>query len=306
MIIKNILRLIGNTPLLQVNGMNIFAKAEFLNPSGSIKDRVALKMIEEAEKNKELKPGMSIIEPSSGNTGISVSLVGKVKGYPVKIVIPENIGKEKKKIIKSLDAEFIEVSADAGIKGAMEHAQYLAHINPCLFLPNQFNNPYNYKAHYTTTGHEIWEELNGNIDCFISGIGSGGTLQGIGLFLKERNPAIRIIAVEPKNFSAILGHEPGLHQIEGIGDGFIPEILDVSMIDDVIEVSDRDAIETCKMLNKSGILAGISSGANIWAADKLLKQIKGNIVTVLPDRIERYLNLIISQPSVITLENMKN
>lgn len=210
MLTDNVLDLIGNTPVIRLKGENIYAKAEFLNPGGSIKDRVALSMIEAAE-------------------------------------------------------------------------------DPHVFVPQQFENPDNPRVHYEFTGPELWHQMNGEIACFVAGVGSGGTLEGIGKFLKEHRPDVKIVAAEPKNVSALLGHEPGLHQIQGIGDGFIPAILDVSRIDDVIEVTDEEAIETTRQLGRdSGLLVGISSGANVWAARQLAKTIDGNIATVLPDRAERY------------------
>ena len=289
MLTDNILDLIGNTPLIRLKNENIFAKAEFLNPGGSIKDRVALAMIEGAERDKRLHPDSIIVEPTSGNTGIGVALVGRLKGYPIRIVMPENMSEERKKLIRTLGAELILTPADDGINGAVEYVRKMAAQDPHIFVPQQFENPDNPRAHYEQTAHELWRQMTGEIACFVAGVGSGGTLQGVGKFLTEQNADVKIIAVEPKNVSAILGHEPGLHQIQGIGDGFIPDILDVSMVDDVIEVTDEDAIETTRQLGKDfGLMVGISSGANIWAARQLTAKIKGNIATVLPDRAERY------------------
>ncbi|HNW93034.1 MAG TPA: cysteine synthase A, partial [bacterium] len=289
MLTDNVLDLIGNTPLVRLKGERVYCKAEFLNPGGSIKDRVALAMIEGAEARGALKPGMTIIEPTSGNTGIGIALVGKLKGYRVVIVMPENMSAERKKLIVALGAELVLTPAAAGIGGAVEHVTALAAGDPRYFVPQQFENPDNPKIHYEETAHELWRQLSGTIDCFVAGVGSGGTLQGVGTFLKEHNPAVRIVAVEPKNVSALLGHEPGLHQIQGIGDGFIPKILNVKMVDEVIEVTDDDAIATARELGqKFGLLAGISSGANVWAARRLAAKYPGNIATVLPDRVERY------------------
>ena len=218
----NVLDLIGNTPLLsleQTTGLNIFAKAEFLNPGGSIKDRIALNMIEEAEKSGRLKPGMTIIEPTSGNTGIGLALCGIRKNYKVIIVMPENMSDERKKIIPAL-------SIDGSVRKAME----LAASSDEYFVPQQFQNPANPDTHYCTTAREMVEQLGKRIDIFVSGIGSGGTLQGIARYLLEQNPDCKIVAVEPKNVSALLGDEPGLHQIQGIGDGFIPDILDTEIL----------------------------------------------------------------------------
>ena len=289
MLTDNILDLIGNTPLIRLKKENIFAKAEFLNPGGSIKDRVALAMIEGAERDGRLTDRTLIMEPTSGNTGIGIALVGRLKGYKVIIVMPENMSVERKKLIQSLGAELILTPAMDSIAGAVEYVNKMKENDPGIFVPQQFENPDNPRVHYEETAHELWRQMTGDIDCFIAGVGSGGTLQGIGKYLKEHKPGVKIIAVEPKNVSALLGHEPGLHQIQGIGDGFIPEILDTSMVDDVIEVTDEAAIDTTRQLGRDhGLLVGISSGANVWAARQIARKISGNISTVLPDRAERY------------------
>ncbi|MCK5098988.1 MAG: cysteine synthase family protein, partial [Desulfobacteraceae bacterium] len=211
------------------------------------------------------------------------------KGYKVKIVMPENMSIERQKIIKAFGAELILTPADENIQGAVNRAMEMASKDPNIYVPQQFENPDNPRVHYEETARELWRQTTGEIDCFVSGVGSGGTLQGIGKFLKERKPDVKLIAVEPKNVSALLGHEPGLHQIQGIGDGFIPKILDPSLIDEVLEVTDDEAIETARQLGRdSGLLVGISSGANVWGARKMAKKIKGNIVTLLCDRAERY------------------
>ncbi len=289
MLTDNILDLIGNTPLIRLKGENIYAKAEFLNPGGSIKDRVALAMLEGAERDGRLKPDSIIVEPTSGNTGIGVALIGRLKGYPVKIVMPEGMSEERKKIIKALGAELILTPDEESIPGAVKKAAEMAAADPRIFIPQQFENPDNPRCHYEDTAHELWRQLHGEIACFVAGVGSGGTLQGVGKFLKEHKPDVKIVAVEPKDVAALLGHEPGLHQIQGIGDGFIPAVLDVSLVDDVIEVADEIAIETTRQLGRDlGLLVGISSGANVWAARQLAEKIDGNITTVLPDRAERY------------------
>ena len=289
MLTDNILDLIGNTPVLKLNGHRIFAKAEFLNPGGSIKDRVALSMLEGAERDGRLKPGSLIVESTSGNTGIGLALVGRMKGYRVCIVMPEGMSVERKKLIRALGAELVLTPDEESIPGAVKVAKQMAADDPNVFIPQQFENPDNPRVHYEETAHELWRQMTGDIACFVAGVGSGGTLQGVGKFLKEHKPDVKIVAVEPKNVSALLGHEPGLHQIQGIGDGFIPAVLDVSLVDDVIEVTDEDAIETTrKMGADNGLLVGISSGANLWAARQLAKRIDGNITTVLPDRAERY------------------
>jgi cysteine synthase A len=285
----NVLDLIGNTPLVRLKGENVFGKAEFLNPGGSIKDRVALAMLEGAERDGRLKPDSIICEPTSGNTGIGIALIGRLKGYPVKIVMPEGMSEERKKIIRALGAELILTPDEESIAGAVRKVNELAASDPRVFVPQQFENPDNPRCHYENTAHELWRQIRGEVACFVAGVGSGGTLQGVGTFFKEHKPDVRIVAVEPKNVSALLGHEPGLHQIQGIGDGFIPAVLDVSIVDEVIEVTDEDAIETTRQLGRDlGLLVGVSSGANVWAARQLAKRIDGNIATVLPDRAERY------------------
>ena len=290
----NILDVIGNTPMIHLKkstGLNLYAKAEFLNPGGSIKDRIAKNMLEEAQRQGKLKPGMTILEPTSGNTGIGLALCGVQMGYPVVIVMPENMSEERKKIIRALGAELILTPAELSIGGAVDKVADLAADSDKYFVPQQFTNPANPDAHYKTTAVEIYEQLQGKVDVFVSGIGSGGTLQGIAKYLKEKNPDLKIVAVEPKNVSALLGDEPGLHQIQGIGDGFIPDVLDVSMITDIVTVTDDDAIETARMLaREQGLLVGTSSGANVWAAKKMAKKYGTDktIVTVLADRVERY------------------
>jgi len=289
MLTDNILDLIGNTPLVRLRKERVFAKAEFLNPGGSIKDRVALAMIEGAERDGRLKPDSIIVEPTSGNTGIGVALVGRLKGYHVRIVMPEGMSEERKKLIRALGAELILTPTAESIGGAVRRVQEMAAQDPRVYVPNQFANPDNPRVHYEQTARELWHQMTGDIACFVAGVGSGGTLQGVGKFLREHKPGVRLVAVEPKNVSAILGHEPGLHQIQGIGDGFIPAVLDVSLIDEVVEVTDEDAIETTRQLGRDyGLLVGISSGANVWAARELAKRLQGNIATVLPDRAERY------------------
>jgi cysteine synthase len=285
----DIIELIGNTPLIRLRKEKIVAKAEFLNPGGSIKDRIALAMIEAAERDGTLKPGMKIVEPTSGNTGIGITLVGIAKGYEVFIVMPEGMSKERKNIIKVLGGNLILTPDSESIAGAIAKAQELVEkLNG--YMPNQFKNPTNALAHYEYTAPELWRQAEHKIDAFVSGIGSGGTIQGVGSFLKKNSPDVTIVAVEPKNVSALLGHEPGLHQIQGIGDGFIPDILDVSLIDRIIEVTDDDAIATTRELASSNsLLCGTSSGANVWAARQIaIEHPEWVIATVLPDRAERY------------------
>lgn len=291
----NVLDLIGNTPLISLKkttGLSIFAKAEFLNPGGSIKDRIAKNMLEVAEKEGRLKKGMTIIEPTSGNTGIGLSLCGVQKGYKVIIVMPENMSEERKKIIKALGAKLVLTDPKLSIGGSVDKATEIYNSDPeKYFLPQQFVNPANPDIHYRTTARELVEQLGKKIDIYVSGIGSGGTLAGVAKYLLEINPETKIVAVEPKNVSALLGHEPGLHQIQGIGDGFIPEILDTSIITDIVEVSDDDAINTARELARTqGLLVGTSSGANVWAAKKMAEKYGKDkvIATVMADRVERY------------------
>ncbi len=289
MLTDNVLDLIGDTPLLRLRGERVFAKAEFLNPGGSIKDRVARAMIEGAERDGRLNRDSIIVEPTSGNTGIGVALVGRLKGYRVRIVMPEGMSEERKKLIRALGAELILTPDADGVAGAVARVQQMAAEDPRVYVPQQFENPDNPRVHCEQTARELWRQMGGEVACFVAGVGSGGTLQGVGKFLKEHRPGVRIVAVEPRNASALLGHEPGLHQIQGIGDGFVPAILDVSLVDEVLEVSDEDAIETTRELGRDhGLLVGISSGANVWAARQIAGKVQGNIATVLPDRAERY------------------
>ncbi len=289
MLANTILSLVGNTPLLRLGQEHVYAKAEFLNPGGSVKDRVALAMLEGAERDGKLRPDSIIVEPTSGNTGIGLALVGRLKGYRVQIVMPEGMSEERKKIIKGLGAELILTPDEEHIAGAVNRAREMAEADRRVYIPNQFENPDNPRIHYESTATELWRQMSGEVACFVAGVGSGGTLQGVGSFLREHRPDVKIVAVEPRNVSAILGHEPGLHQIQGIGDGFVPAVLDLDLVDAVIEVTDDDAIATTRELGRDlGLLVGISSGANVWAARQLSRQIEGNIATVLPDRAERY------------------
>lgn len=292
MLVNSVLEAIGNVPLIQlkkISSGNVFVKAEHLNPGGSIKDRVAKHIIGMAEKEGKLKPGMTIIEATSGNTGIGLTLVGVQKGYKVVCVMPDNMSEERKKIIQAFGGEIIFSSAKGSLPGSIKKMREITEAEPDkYFVADQFVNPHNPEIHYQQTAVEIWKEMKGKIDVFIAGVGSGGTLQGIGKFLKEKNPKVKIVAVEPKNSSALLGHEPGLHQIQGIGDGFIPAVLDVKMVDMVFTVTDEEAIETTRQLSKEeGLLVGTSSGANVFAALHVDNG-RNRVVTVLPDRAERY------------------
>lgn len=294
MVVDSSVDLIGNTPMIslrKLTGMSIYGKAEFLNPGGSIKDRIAKYMIEQAEERGALKKGMTIMEPTSGNTGIGIAFVGVQKGYKVVIVMPENMSDERKKLIKSLGAELILTPSKESIGGSVEEVERRSKGDSSVFIPQQFANSDNPQIHYITTGPEIWQQLKGKVDVFVSGIGSGGTITGIGRFLKEKNPNCRIVAVEPKNVSALLGHRPGFHKIQGIGDGFIPQIMDTSIVDEIVEVEDDDAINVARELAVTqGILAGISSGANIWGSRRMGEKFGKDkvIATILVDRAERY------------------
>lgn len=295
---NDVLDLIGNTPLMclkKSTGYNIFAKAEFLNPGGSIKDRIAKNMLEVAESEGKLKPGMTIIEPTSGNTGIGLALCGVQRGYKVIIVMPENMSEERKKVIRAFGAELVLTDPVLSIGGAVDKANEIAESDPeKYFMPQQFVNQANPDAHYRTTAVEMCEQLGQKIDIYVSGVGSGGTLQGIAKYLLEKNPDTKIVAVEPKGVSALHGDDPGIHQIQGIGDGFIPDVLDTSLVTDVVEVADKDAIEMARRLAKEqGLLVGTSSGANVWAAMKMAEKYGKDkvIATVMADRAERYFSV---------------
>jgi len=294
---SSVLSLIGNTPLITIqwaDACRIFAKAEFLNPGGSVKDRPALHMIEKAEKRGDLRPGMVIVEATSGNTGIGLALVGRMKGYTVRIVMSASMSEERKKIIRALGADLVETPAKAGVEGSVNLAREMADCDSNVWLASQFDNTDNAEIHYITTGPEIWKQMEGHVDAFVTGIGSGGTCQGVGSYLKEKNPDLKIFAVEPEGYSAILQQEPGLHHIhniQGIGDGFIPKLLDVSIIDEVITIYDSEAVQITRGLAcNHGLLVGTSAGANVFGAIQVMKKLgrDARVVTILPDRAERY------------------
>ena len=290
--LDSIIEAIGGVPLIRLCHMssgNVYAKAEFLNPGGSIKDRVARHMIYSAMQDGRLKPGMTIIEATSGNTGIGLCLVGVQSGFQVICVMPDNVSEERKRIIQAFGGEVVLTPAEENLAGCLSRLRAIAHEAPDkFFIVNQFENPDNPELHYLQTGPEIWQDMQGDIDIFVAGVGSGGTLQGVGKFLKEKKPKIKIAAVEPRNASSLLGREPGLHQIQGIGDGFVPDVLDVNLIDMVFTVSDEEAIETTQRLSREeGLLVGTSSGANTFAAMHMDNG-RNKVVTVLPDRAERY------------------
>ncbi len=292
MVTDSILEVVGRTPLVRLNKVssgNVYAKAEFLNPGGSIKDRVARHIIEAALKGGQLRQDMTIIEATSGNTGIGLALVGVQRGCRVLCVMPENVSEERRKIIEALGGEIVSTSAQESLSGSLRKMHEITASDPeRYFVVNQFLNPRNPEVHYQQTGPEIWQDLEGAIDVFVAGVGSGGTLQGIGKYLKEKDPRIKIVAVEPQNSAALLGREPGLHQIQGIGDGFVPDVLDVNLVDIVMTVTDDEAIEMTRRLSREeGLLVGTSSGANVFAALNVDNGRK-RVVTVLPDRAERY------------------
>lgn len=290
--INSVLEAIGNTPIIDLSqfvGGKCFAKMEFLNPGGSIKDRIALNMIQTAIDDGSLKPGMEILEPTSGNTGIALSMVGNLLGYPVTIVMPENMSIERQKIMHAFNAKLILTDAKLSIDGAVKKAQEL-YKSGNYFMPMQFKNKANILAQ-RQTAKEALNQINQKVDIFVSGIGSGGTLQGMAEVLLEANPNCKIIAIEPKGVSALKKDPPGIHAIQGIGDGFIPQILNPNIITDIIEVSDEDAINTTRELAKScGLLCGVSSGANIYGVKKAIEKYGKDQVclTVLADRGERY------------------
>ena len=300
---NNILEIISNTPIVKINkltGKNdatVLAKLEMFNPSGSIKDRIAKYMIENAEKKGKLKPDSIIVEPTTGNTGISLAMISSVKGYKMIAIMPEGMSEEKPKMIKAYGADVIITSNNSGtdVNLAIKKAEQLSKENSKIFLPNQFSNIDNVKAHRETTGKEILNQVGKNIDVFVAGVGTGGTLVGVAQTLKEKIPDVKIIAVEPKNSSVLSDGKSGQHKIQGIGEGFIPEVLKsgLNLINEIIIVNDNEAITmTRRLAKKEGILVGISSGANMFAALKVAKKLgKGKtVVTIFPDRGERYLS----------------
>jgi len=288
---KNLLELIGNTPMTEIkmDSETIYAKMENLNPSGSIKDRIAKYMIEDAEKRGILKPGMTIVEPTSGNTGIALSFVSSIKGYEFIAVIPKFASKERIEIMKHYGAKVVLTRKEIGVKGAVEKAKKLAErLNG--FMPNQFENENNVLAHKETTGKEILEQVK-NVDVFVAGVGTGGTLIGVAKALKEKNPNVKIIGVEPASSPLLSKGKVGHHKIEGIGEDFIPKIVEnnLELIDQIIVVTDKEAIQTSRRLAREGLFVGISSGANVSASLKIAKKLKNKkVVTVLPDSADRY------------------
>lgn len=304
-IAKNLNELIGNTPLLQLSNFasnknleaNVIVKLESFNPAGCVKERIALAMIEAAEAAGILKPGVEIIEPTSGNTGIGLAMVSAVKGYKLTLTMPETMSIERRNLLKALGANLVLTPGANGMKGAIARAIELHEENPASFIPQQFENAANPEVHYRTTGAEIWNDTDGKIDIFVGGVGTGGTVSGVGKYLKEKNPNVKIVAVEPADSPVLSGGAPGPHKIQGIGAGFIPKNYDSSVVDEVLQVSNDNAILTSRQLaQQEGLLVGISSGAAAYAATQLaqLPENKGkNIVALLPDTGERYLSTLL-------------
>lgn len=304
-IAKQLTELIGQTPLLELNKFSkshgietpIIAKVEFFNPGGSVKDRIALAMIEDAEKKGLLKPGATIIEPTSGNTGVGLALVAAVKGYKLVLTMPETMSIERRNLVKAYGAEVKLTSGAAGMAGAIKAAEELRDATPGSIILQQFENPANPQKHYDTTGVEVWEQTGGDIDIFVAGVGTGGTVSGIGKRLKEKNPNIKIVAVEPKSSAVLNGQPSGTHKIQGIGAGFIPKTYNGDVVDEIFDVENDDAIRTGRQLaREEGLLVGISSGAAAFAAIEIAKrpENKGKkIVALLPDTGERYLSTVL-------------
>ncbi len=299
-IFEDITKTIGNTPLVKINkltqGLNatILAKLEFFNPLSSVKDRIGVAMIEAGEKSGQLKKDSVIIEPTSGNTGIALAFVAAAKGYKLILTMPDTMSMERRQLLKILGAEIVLTEGAKGMRGAIEKAEELVKNTPASFMPQQFNNPANPEIHRKTTAEEIWNDTDGKIDIFICGVGTGGTVTGVGEVIKQRKPSLKVIALEPADSPVLSGGKPGAHKIQGLGAGFVPQILDRQVIDEVIKVSNEDAGRlTRELARQEGILAGVSSGAAIWAALEVAKRKESAgkiIVTVLPDTGERYLS----------------
>ena len=291
---------IGGTPLVRLNrlspadGATIYGKAEFYNPGGSVKDRICLNMIDEAEKQDLLKPGGTILEPTSGNTGIGLALVAAVRGYKLILVMPEGMSLERASLLSSYGAQLVLTPAREGMRGSIKEAESILEQNPEYFMPNQFSNPANPAMHRKTTAIEILDALDGKVDAFVAAVGTGGTITGCGEVFKEKNSSVKIVAVEPSGSPVLSGGEAGPHKIQGIGAGFIPEVLKKSLLDEIMTVTDEEAYQTTKQLaKKEGLLVGISAGANVFAAQKVAASLgEGkNVVTILCDTGERYLSI---------------
>ena len=299
---ESIQDMIGGTPLVRLSGYgrkrrlkaDILAKLEYMNPAGSVKDRVALYMLRDAEQKGFLKPETTVIEPTSGNTGIGLAAIAAARGYRTVIVMPDTMSVERRNILRAYGAEIVLTDGELGMKGTIAKAQELAEQLPDSFIPGQFTNQANPQAHYETTGPEIWDDTGGAADILVAGVGTGGTLTGAGRYLKERNPAVQVIAVEPKDSPVLSGGRAGAHKLQGIGAGFLPLTLDTAVYDEVIAVTTEEAADACRMLaREDGILAGISSGAALWAGDILARRSGNrgkNIVVIIPDSGEKYLS----------------
>ncbi|HVG02545.1 MAG TPA: cysteine synthase A, partial [Nitrospira sp.] len=296
----DITQLIGRTPLVRLNRLSkpgaatIYAKVESLNPGGSIKDRICLNMIDEAERQGKLKPGGTIVEPTSGNTGIGLALVAAVRGYKLILVMPESMSMERASLLSSYGAQLVLTAAWEGMKGSIREAESIVAQNPAYYMPDQFSNPANPAIHRKTTGPEIVEALDGRVDAFVAAVGTGGTITGCGEVIRERNPAAKLIAVEPAGSPVLSGGDPGPHKIQGIGAGFIPKVLNRTLLDRVVTVTDDEAYQTAKLLaKKEGLLVGISAGANVFAALKIAEELGPgkNVVTILCDTGERYISI---------------
>ena len=299
-IYQSITQLIGKTPLLELplpplqkNKVRLLAKLESMNPAGSVKDRVANAMIAHAEQTGKLKPGATIIEPTSGNTGIGLAAVAAAKGYRVILTMPETMSVERRRLLAAYGAQLVLTPGVQGMQGAIQKAEELAAQTPGSFVPGQFVNPQNPEVHYRTTGPEIWEDTDGQVNIFVAGVGTGGTISGVGKYLKEQNPAVKVIAVEPANSAVLSGKAAGAHGLQGIGAGFVPDTLDTTIYDAVMPIYEQDAYETGRMLaTRVGLLVGITAGAAVYAAIQLAKDPENagkTIVTLLPDGGEKYL-----------------
>ena len=301
-IYQNAAQLVGGTPLLELTHLEqeyglkatVLAKLEYFNPAGSVKDRIALAMIGQAEEQGQLKPGSVIIEPTSGNTGIGLASVAAAKGYRIIITMPDTMSVERRNLMKAYGAELVLTEGAKGMKGAIAKAEELAREIPNSFLPGQCVNQANPEAHYRTTGPEIWADTEGKVDLFVAGVGTGGTITGTGKYLKEQNPAVKVVAVEPAGSPVLSKGTPGAHKIQGIGAGFVPQVLDTRIYDEIIAVENEDAFETGRAIaRKEGVLVGISSGAAVWAAIQLAQRPENEgktIVALLPDTGDRYLS----------------
>lgn len=299
---KSLMELIGRTPLLELKNYNeqhdleatLLGKLEYFNPAGSVKDRIAKAMIEDAEEKGLLNPKSVIIEPTSGNTGIGLAAVAAARGYRIILTMPETMSMERRNLLKAYGAEVVLTEGGKGMKGAIEKAEELTQNIPNSFMPGQFDNPANPKVHVATTGPEIWEDTEGKVDIFVAGVGTGGTISGVGKYLKQQNPKVKIVAVEPFDSPVLSGDKPGPHKIQGIGAGFVPQTLDTAIYDELIPVKNEDAFRAARTIARcEGVLIGISSGAAVWAATELAKrpENKGKtIVVLLPDTGERYLS----------------